>query len=53
MSSESDDEQTGEARSSRDTGGDAPAAAPIEEREAVAEDDDALFGDEESDEEQD
>ena len=31
------------ARTSRDTGGDAPAAASIEEREAVARDEDGLF----------
>ena len=30
-------------RTSRDTGGDAPAAASIEEREAVARDEDDLF----------
>lgn len=32
------------ARRSRDTGGDAPAAASIEEREAVARDNDEFFG---------
>lgn len=30
-------------RTSRDTGGDAPAAASIEEREAVARDEDGFF----------
>ncbi|MFO7779025.1 MAG: hypothetical protein R6V28_11785 [Nitriliruptoraceae bacterium] len=30
-------------RTTRDTGGDAPAAASIEEREAVAQDEDELF----------
>jgi hypothetical protein len=37
-----DSEET--ARRSRQTGGDAPAAASAEEREAVAEDRDELFG---------
>ncbi len=37
-------EQEELARRSRDTGGDAPAAASIEEREAVARDEDDLFG---------
>ena len=32
-------------RTSRQTGGDAPAAGSIEEREAVAEDNDETFGD--------
>lgn len=36
-------------RTSRATGGDAPAAASIEEREAVAVDQDELFSDERSD----
>lgn len=40
-----DDEQQREARRSRDTGGDAPAAGSIEEREAVAEDRDDEFDD--------
>lgn len=39
-------EQSEHARETRDTGGDASAAASIEEREAVAEDRDDLFGDE-------
>lgn len=37
-------EDSQEARESRSTGGDAPAAGTIEEREAVAEDRDDLFG---------
>lgn len=40
-----DGEQQDEARSSRATGGDAPAAATIEEREAVATDSDDLMED--------
>lgn len=43
-----DDEQQDHARGSRDTGGDAPAAASIEEREAVAADDDDLMGDDDT-----
>jgi hypothetical protein len=39
------DDQREEAEDSRDTGGDAPAAATIDEREAVAEDEDELFED--------
>lgn len=38
------DDQSRETRASRSTGGDAPAAASIEEREAVAEDTDELMG---------
>lgn len=41
----SDDEQAQEARRSRDTGGDAPAAGSIDEREEVAEDRDDEFDD--------
>ncbi|MFP4311583.1 MAG: hypothetical protein ACLFS9_06315 [Nitriliruptoraceae bacterium] len=33
-------------RTGRETGGDAPAAASVEEREAVAKDEDELFGEE-------
>lgn len=40
-----DEDQRDVARSSRDTGGDAPAAASIEEREAVATDSDDLMED--------
>lgn len=39
-----DEDQDEAAQSSRQTGGDAPAAASLEEREAVAEDRDHLFG---------
>lgn len=42
-------EQDEVARRSRDTGGDAPAAASMEEREAVAEDTDDLFGEQDED----
>lgn len=38
-----DEEQEREARRTRETGGDAPAAGSIEEREAVAEDRDDEF----------
>jgi hypothetical protein len=38
-----DTDQDDAARRSRKTGGDAPAAASLEEREAVAEDRDPLF----------
>ena len=40
-----DDDQQEHGRESRDTGGDAPAAASLEEREAVATDSDELMGD--------
>jgi hypothetical protein len=40
-----DDDQQEHARESRDTGGDGPAAASLEEREAVATDSDELMGD--------
>ena len=39
------DEQEERARTSRETGGDAEAAAPIEDREAVATDTDDPAGD--------
>lgn len=42
---DAEEEQEKEARRSRATGGDAPAAASIEEREAVAQDRDDLFTD--------
>lgn len=42
---DADAEQAREARASRETGGDAPAAGSIEEREAVAEDRDEQFDD--------
>lgn len=44
----SESQQDDVARRSRQTGGDAPAAGSIEEREAVAADRDELFEDEES-----
>jgi hypothetical protein len=40
-----DDDQQEQTRSSRKTGGDAEAAAPIEDREAVATDSDDPRGD--------
>lgn len=40
-----DEEQESEAREGRESGGDAPAAGSVAEREAVASDDDELFGD--------
>lgn len=40
---EPDRDQEDEARQDRSTGGDAPAAASLEEREDVARDDDHLF----------
>ncbi len=43
---EHDPEQDDVAEETRQTGGDAPAAGTVEERDAVAEDDDELFGDE-------
>lgn len=42
---EGDDEQQDEARTSRETGGDAPAAGSIEEREAIATDSDDMDDD--------
>jgi hypothetical protein len=44
-----DEDQQEVARSSRETGGDAPAAASIEEREAVATDTDDLVDDDSDD----
>lgn len=41
--SEQDDAQEAATRQSRQTGGDAPAAGSVEERESVAIDDDELF----------
>jgi hypothetical protein len=40
-----DDDQEEHGRKSHDTGGDGPAAASLEEREAVATDSDELMGD--------
>lgn len=46
-----DGDQEREARESRETGGDAPAAGSIEEREAVAEDRDDEFDDDDDEDE--
>jgi hypothetical protein len=49
MSDDGGGDQEQETRSSRDTGGDAPAAATIEEREAVATDSDEFMEDADED----